>query len=139
MKNKIIYGLIVIPTYFLLFSFVVIYREYKNNSEVKFLREKISEIYYEELDNFLLENPDVYIYIVELENQNAEFNSDVIELVEKNVLEEQIVLLILNKEEQKTFEKKYDLILEIPTVIFFENGNYIQTMGDLKLMSIEND
>ncbi|MCD8562206.1 MAG: hypothetical protein LRY26_00125 [Bacilli bacterium] len=139
MKNKIIYGLIVIATYFLLFSFVVIYREYKNNSEVKFLREKISEIYYEELDNFLLENPDVYIYIVELENQNAEFNSDVIELVEKNVLEEQIVLLILNKEEQKTFEKKYDLILEIPTVIFFENGNYIQTMGDLKLMSIEND
>ncbi len=139
MKNKIIYGLIIFATYFLLFSFITIYREYKNNSEVKFLREKISEIYYEDLDNFLLENPDVYIYIVELENQNAEFNSDVIELVEKNVLEEQIVLLILNKEEQKTFEKKYDLILEIPTVIFFENGNYIQTMGDLKLMSIEND
>lgn len=139
MKNKIIYGLIIIATYFLLFSFVVIYREYKNNNEVKFLREKISEIYYEDLDNFLLENPDVYIYIVELEKQNAEFNSDVIELVEKNVLEEQIVFLILNEEEQKTFEKKYDLILKMPTLIFFENGNYIQTMSDLKLMSIEND
>ena len=139
MKNKIIYGLVIFATYFLLFSFITIYREYKNNNEIKFLREKISEIYYEDLDNFLLENPDVYIYIVKLEKQNAEFNSNVIELIEKNVLEEQIVLLILNKEEQKTFEKKYDLILEMPTVIFFENGNYIQTMSDLKLMSIEND
>lgn len=84
-KNYIILGILILVTVFLTFRLAEIYRsktEYFKNKSL--LSGILYEVKSEELDNYLLENPNVVIFIVD---GNAENNQEMESVVKDIVLE----------------------------------------------------
>jgi hypothetical protein len=129
-KNKIIYGIIVIASIIILFIFVDVYNSYVSAREKALLREIISEIYYEDLDNFILENPTSYVYILVGDKQDSILNLKVRNLVMKNYLEEPIVLLFLEKEQFDLINSKYEFEIEKNAVMYFKDRVLIGGIND---------
>ncbi len=98
------------------------YKNYKNESMNEFLLDDlIKQIKYEELDPYLQENNDVYVYICVIDDNDCrEFETDIKKDIEKHNLKEYIVYLNLTEEENKkeiisSINKKYGKNKEIDT------------------------
>lgn len=90
------------------------YKNYKSESMSEFVLDDIlTQIKYEELDPYLQENNDVYVYICVIDDNNCrEFEADVKNTIEKKNLNNSIIYLNLTGEKDKkniisNINKKY--------------------------------
>ncbi len=98
------------------------YKNYKNESMNEFLlNDLVKQIKYEELDPYLQENNDVYVYICVIDDNDCrEFETDIKKDIEKHNLKDYIVYLNLTEEENKkeiisSINKKYGKNKKIDT------------------------
>lgn len=103
--NYIILGIIVIVTMMITFNFA---NKYKKKIDSLERYSPLHDILYflkiEELDNYLLENPNIVIYLVS-DDINFEINNNIKELVINNNLKDDIIAIDITKFTDQDFDK----------------------------------
>lgn len=110
-KNYIIVFIIAIVTIFLIITLSVRYKnqeDYKYETDITFF---LSEIKWEEIDNFIVENHDIMIYIVNSNDDSfKELQTKVKKIISKNNYNKDIVVLNIKdqtEENLNTLKEKY--------------------------------
>lgn len=132
-KNYIILGVVIIVTLFILYYFLMwidVYNETKLNKPI--LDKYMEVINYNELSDYLVENPNTIIYVSVLEDKEIrEFEKKVKVLFKKHEIDKEILYMDIttdlnNKEIKNEMINKYNFgnynITNVPLVIVFENG-----------------
>ena len=97
-KNKILFGFICVLTIFILFIAIKINSNRINNlSNVSYIGNYLQEIKYKDLDNFIVENPDVVIYVSNSsDNDSISFEKRLVKVIRKYNLENNIYYININ-------------------------------------------
>ncbi len=142
MKNYIIYAAIVIVTIVLLLYFRTWYRTYKTHLlTIPVINGYLSEVKYEELDNYILENPDFTLYMCTTdEDKCRDFEKDFKKTVKKYNLKDQMIYLNLNdyvKNNNKTLlDTKMGVSKVMKQETFFSSYPSISIFKDKELYDI---
>ena len=132
-KNYIILGAVIVVTIFLLYYFymwVDVYKESKVN--IPIMDKYMAVINYNELDNYVVENPDTIVYVSVLENDEirefekkfkSKYKND---LIDNDILYMNVTEDISDKSVKDGMVSKYFInglnITDVPCVLVFKNG-----------------
>ncbi len=133
-RNYLILGALIVVTLFLLFYFymwVDAYNETKLNRPI--LDKYMEVINYNELNNYLVENPNTIIYVSVLEDETIrEFEKQVKAAYKKQEVDREVLYMditdqISDKNYHNEMVNKYAVgslnMTNVPLVVVFENGN----------------
>ena len=127
LKNYVILSCILILSIIITIYFYMWYGEFTENKINKpIMNQYLSIINYNELDDYLVENKDVFIYISILENKSKKFEKKFAEIINKYSLDKSILYLDLTEEQKNNklfnnIKNKYN-IQNLPSIIVFKNG-----------------
>lgn len=142
-KNYIILWVIMIVTVLILYYFycwVDVYKESKIN--IPILDKYMTVINYNELDNYIVENPNTIVYVSVLENEKIrEFEKEVKNKYKNKEIENEVLYMnitddIKNKDTKSDMDSKYSInglsMNNVPSVLVFSNGklNSIYSVRD---------
>ena len=132
-KNYIILGIVIIFTIFILYYFymwVDVYKESKIN--IPIMDKYMSVINYNELDNFIVENPNSIVYVSVLENEDIrEFEKKFKVKYKNNLINNEVLYMnitsdIVDSNLKKEMIDKYSVnslnITSVPLIMVFEEG-----------------
>ena len=132
-KNYIILGIVMVITFLLLYYFymwVGVYKESKVNLPI--LDRYMSVINYNELDNYVVENPDSMVYVSVLEDETIRnFEKKLKNKYKNNEIKNEILYMnitdeVNNKDVIKDMKSRYFLndldITNVPCVLVFKEG-----------------
>ena len=132
-KNYIILGIVIIFTIFILYYFymwVDVYKESKIN--IPIMDKYMSVINYNELDNFIVENPNSIVYVSVLENEDIrEFEKKFKVKYKNNQINNEVLYMnitsdIVDSNLKKEMIDKYSVnslnITSVPLIMVFEDG-----------------
>ena len=133
-KNYVFLGVVLLVSMLILYYFylwVDAYNESKLNKPI--MNKYMDVINYNELDTYLIENPDTIIYVSILENKEIrDFEKNFKKLFKKKKINNDILYLditedIKNEDIKNELSNKYMInsvsILDVPVIIVIENGN----------------
>ena len=133
-KNYVFLGVVLLVSMLILYYFylwVDAYNESKLNKPI--MNKYMDVINYNELDTYLIENPDTIIYVSILENKEIrDFEKNFKKLFKKKKINNDILYLditedIKNEDINNELNNKYMInsvsILDVPVIIVIENGN----------------
>ena len=118
-KNYIIVLVMTIGVVLLCF---ILRSMYKSNGERVYtssIKELVHEINYDDLDNYLQENPDVILYIYDSSKKNNRNNE---KSFKKLIVDNDISQYIVYIEKNKEISDKYDLNSSSPILIAYQNN-----------------
>lgn len=132
-KNYIILGVVIVITMLILYYFycwVDVYKESKIN--ISILDKYMSVINYNELDNYLVENPDTIVYVSVLEDEDIRiFEKKFKNKYKNNEIDNEVLYMnitddLKDKNIRDEIDSKYYLnnykMSDVPCVLVFENG-----------------
>lgn len=133
-KNYIILGIVLLVSMFLLYYFYMWVDAYNESKLNKPIMDKYMEVInYNELDNYLIENPNTIIYVSVLENKEVrDFEKKFKKLFINNEIDNKILYLditneINDKSVKEMLKERYSInsvsILNVPSIIVFDDGN----------------
>lgn len=133
-KNYIILGIVLLVSMFLLYYFYMWVDAYNESKLNKPIMDKYMEVInYNELDNYLIENPNTIIYVSVLENKEVrDFEKKFKKLFINNEIDNKILYLditneINDKSVKEMLKERYSInsvsILNVPNIIVFDDGN----------------
>lgn len=146
-KNYVKLALIFIVTLIVVFYANTWYKTYKiDRLNTPYIKDKINAINYEELNTYLVENPNLIIYIGKSDDQNCyDFEKDLYKVLKKNNLIEESIFLDLSSNYNDTIlkeiQKKYydnNLTIEmsnVPVLLIMQDGK----IKDILISSGEDD
>ncbi|MGN1357979.1 MAG: DUF6568 family protein [Bacilli bacterium] len=135
-KNYIILGIVILVSLLIIYYFYMWVSAYKDAKEnVSVLDNYMNVINYNELDNYIVENPDSIIYVSVVDDieinkfdkklansiKNNDFNKDVLYM---NITET-IKDTSIKREMIEKYSLKYADITDVPNIIVFEDGKLI--------------
>ena len=132
-KNYIKFSLICIITLLAVFYANTWYKNYQiNKLNNTYIKDKINAINYDELDTYLIENPNLIVYVGENNNQECyEFEKYLYKIIKKNDLIDDTIFLdlsnnysitLLNNIQQKYYSKDLKTDLNnIPALLVIQN------------------
>ena len=133
-KNYLILGIVIVATLLVLYYFymwVDVYKESKIN--IPIMDKYMSVINYNELEDYVIENPDTIVYVSVLENEEIRGfekklkNKYKNKLVEHDLLYLDITNEIIDKDKKMNLMLDYSInnvnITDVPCVLVFENGD----------------
>lgn len=135
LKNYFILGIILASSIFIVLYINKLYLSTKNNDNI--LNEFIKEIKTQEIDNYIIENPNFIIYLGYKNNDNKSFEKKFKKLVTKYDLQKDIVFIDISQFDDETFNKfckKYaDKLLEKDSsLIIVDNQKVIDVLDITK-------
>ena len=135
LKNYFILGIILASSIFIVLYINKLYLSTKNNDNI--LNGFIKEIKTQEIDNYIIENPNFIIYLGYKNNDNKSFEKKFKKLVTKYDLQKDIVFIDIsqfNDEDFNKFCKKYaDKLLEKDSsLIIVDNQKVIDVLDITK-------
>lgn len=135
-KNYIILGIVVLVSLLIIYYFYMWVSAYKDAKEnVSVLDNYMNVINYNELDNYIVENPDSVIYVSVVDDtqinkfdkklansiKNNDFNKDVLYMnITETIKDASIKRKMIEK-----YSLKYADITDVPNIIVFEDGKLI--------------
>lgn len=127
-KNYIVLALIALGVVVLCCIFMNMYN--KNNKDVyrPIVKDIINEIKYEDLDNYLQENPDVVLYINDSSKKNVEVEKSLKQLIVENNIQQYVVYI----EKDKNIVKKWELDSNTPIFISYKDGKTTEILSQKK-------
>ena len=143
MKNYIILGGVILVTILILYYFymwVDVYKESKIN--IPIIDKYMTVINYNELDNYLVENPDTIVYVSVLEDETIrEFEKELKDKYRNNEIKNDVLYMNItndlgSKSVKNEMVSKYYLnslnITDVPCVLVFNDGvlNSIYSVKD---------
>lgn len=141
-KNYIILSGVILVSLLLLFYFYLWYLTYEESKlNTQIIDRYLQVINYNELNDYILENKDAYVYVSVLEDSNIrDFELKFKTLIIDNSLKDKILYLDLteinnDKKAKDEASKKYQVvdksILDIPCLLVFKKGN-LEKIYDIK-------
>ena len=127
-KNYIILGVVILVSILLLYY---LYLWFDNYNETKLnmpiLDKYMEVINYNELSDYLVENPDAIIYVSVLENSNIrEFEKKMKSAFKKHEIEKDMLYMNITDDIKSVDKEKYSIgdvsILDVPLIMVFDNG-----------------
>ena len=120
-KNYIILGIVLLVSMLILYYFYMWVDAYNESKLNKPIMDKYMEVInYNELDNYLIENPNTIIYVSVLENKEVRD-------FEKKFKKLFITNEINDKSVKEMLKERYSInsvsILNVPNIIVFDDGN----------------
>lgn len=148
-KNYVILGIIIVVSVLILYYFylwVDAYNESKLNKPI--MNKYMEVINYNELDTYLIENPDTIVYVSILENKEIrDFEKKFKRVFKKKKILNDILYLDITEEvkDEKTrneLKEKYNVsavsILDVPVIIVIDNGS-IKSVYDIDVNNYDID
>ena len=133
-KNYILLGIILLGTVCLVYYFYTwskLYNEVKLNEKI--LDNYMEVINYNELEDYIIENPNTIIYVSVLKNSTIrDFEKKFRKSLSKNEIDKSILYMditddIENKNIKKEMKKKYHVnnldITDVPVIMVIDNGS----------------
>lgn len=158
-KNYLIVAVIFVITIGLMFflrNWYISYQDYENTIPV--LSGVISEVKYTEVDNYLIDNPSVVMYMGDAKDGDCrEFELELKKLVENKHIKDKVIYYNITDVKNKSlllkeFNNKYTVnnkISSYPVVMIFEDGKIVDyrsksasknlTISDINLLFNEYD
>lgn len=126
-KNYIVLSIVLIISVVFVIYFYMWYSEFENSRvNVPILDDYLSVINYNELDNFLVENKSVILYISSLsDNETRRFEKKFRDVINRYSLNNDILYLDFTNQDNSLLHK-YN-ILDLPCLVIFDDGNVIDT------------
>ncbi|MEG0826257.1 MAG: DUF6568 family protein [Bacilli bacterium] len=138
-KNYYIVSIILIATLLIVITFVHFYKEFIKNEIL--MTDTIKEIKEVDLENFIIENPDIIIYLSNGTSKN--FEKKFVNLIKENGLSKEIYYFNRYNKKVNQIFKPYlnnnESLLEIDNIILFENGKIKHILYQNKYNINEND
>ena len=133
LKNYIILGIIIVVTLLLLHYFYMWFDAYNETKLNRPILDKYMEVInYNELDNYLIENPNTIIYVSVLEDSEIRnFEKKLKEVFKNGEINNEVLYLditddIKSKSIKKEMKEKYSSnsvsILDVPAILIIDNG-----------------
>lgn len=133
LKNYIILGVVIFISVLLLYYFYMWVEAYNETKLNKPIMDKYMEVInYNELDNYLIENPNTIIYVSVLENlEIRNFEKKFKKIFRNNEINNEVLYLditesIKNKNIKKELKDEYFInstsILDVPVIVVIDNG-----------------
>lgn len=134
LKNYIILGVVLIFTFLLVYYLYMWFDAYKETKlNMPILDKYMDVINYNELDNYLTENPNSIIYVSVLEDASIRnFEKKFKKLFKNNEITNTVLYLditdvIKDKKLKKEVKEKYSInavsIIDVPVIMIFDDGN----------------
>lgn len=135
LKNYFILGIILVSSIFIVLYINKLYLSTKNNDNI--LNGFIKEIKTQEIDNYIIENPNFIIYLGYKNNDNKSFEKKFKKLVTKYDLQKDIVFIDISQFNDETFNKfckKYadKLLKKDSSLIIVDNQKVIDALDITK-------
>ena len=135
LKNYFILGIILVASIFIVLYINKLYLSTKNNDNI--LNGFIKEIKTQEIDNYIIENPNFIIYLGYKNNDNKSFEKKFKKLVTKYDLQKDIVFIDISQFNDETFNKfckKYadKLLKKDSSLIIVDNQKVIDALDITK-------
>lgn len=135
LKNYFILGIILASSIFIVLYINKLYLSTKNNDNI--LNGFIKEIKTQEIDNYIIENPNFIIYLGYKNNDNKPFEKKFKKLVTKYDLQKDIVFIDISQFNDETFNKfckKYadKLLKKDSSLIIVDNQKVIDALDITK-------
>lgn len=135
LKNYFILGIILVSSIFIVLYINKLYLSTKNNDNI--LNGFIKEIKTQEIDNYIIENPNFIIYLGYKNNDNKSFEKKFKKLVTKYDLQKDIVFIDISQFNDETFNKfckKYadKLLKKDSSLIIVDNQKVIDVLDITK-------
>ena len=132
-KNYIILGIVILVTLFILYYFYLWVDVYKESKiSIPILDKYMTVINYNELDNYVVENPDTIVYVSVLEDEKIrEFEKQLKNKYRNNEIDNEVLYMnitddIKNKNAKNEMISKYSVnslnITNVPCVLVFNEG-----------------
>lgn len=137
-KNYILYAVLVVVTMVLVFYLGKWYQTSENyRKDTSVIASVLSEIKLNELDSYLMENPNPVVYIKN--NQTSSYEEELKEIVIRYNLRDEMIFLNLNDENDlKKFEEKYQSgTIFLPNLCVFDEGKLVAFMDEKSVLTEE--
>lgn len=136
-KNYIIVVVMAVTVIILGLILRNIYRANNNEVYTPIVIDVIKVIQYEDLENYLQENPDVVLYI---NDSTKKTKKDLEKGLKKLITDNEIGQYIVYIEKSDDIVKKYDLGTDFPVFVAYQNGiiTEILSKDDYKISEIES-
>ena len=129
-RNYLILSVILIVTFGLLYYFYLWYSAYASNAALGSVMDEYTRVInYNEIDSYILENKEVYIYASYLNNNEIrKFELTFRNNIVKNDLQEKILYLDLTNELDSNSKLKYNLSKNnLPSILIFNDGTLVDS------------
>lgn len=148
LKNYFILTLILVLSILIVFYLVKIYNSTMHNANDKQILNRIKEITVLELDNYIVENPNIVIYLMDSDYRNNSFEKKLNQVIVEHDLQSQFVLINIANNIYQEYDKTANINLknksflkEVPinSLVIIENKKikkFIKINDDLKKASI---
>lgn len=132
-KNYIVLTLIALGVIVLCFVFMNMYN--KNNKDIyeSVVKDIINEIKYEDLDNYLQENPEVVLYINDSSKKNSNIEENLKDLIVENNIQQYVVYI----EKDNSIVEKLNLNSNSPIFIAYKDGKMVEILSQKKYTNDE--
>ena len=134
-KNYIIYAVLVVITMMVVFYLGKWYQKterYRNDDSV--ITTVLSEIKLNELDSYLIENPNSVVYVLNYNLDTDTYEDILKDIVVRYDLRDEIIFLNLtDQNDLSQFAQKYlssNIELKIPNLCVFESGKIVSIMNE---------
>lgn len=121
------------------------YSVYKEGiMDIPVIRGVVSEISSDELDHYVMENPNCVVYICTASDTKCRsFEEDFIKLINRKNLQEEIIYLNVSNADSdftdkfnSTYNYKIKLTTNYPAIVIFEDGNIASLLQEEDTLSI---
>ena len=142
-KNYVILSVIILISLLIVMYFntwFTLYNKEKNNTRI--LDDYLTVINYNEIDNYLVENPDSIIYVsIRNDDRVRNFERELKSSIKNNKISKKMLYMDItdqlnDKKISKELKNKYSLgyanILDVPNILVFEDGklNFIYSISE---------
>lgn len=134
-KNYVIYGIIVVVTLFAIFYLNEWYKAYKKAElQNSYISKYVTEVNYNEFENYIQENPNTIIYIGKTNSESSiKIEKDLYKILKDNELVEKTIFLNLTDQENllSQIQNKYyndtlnSDLNNIPAIAIFSDGKIV--------------
>ena len=126
-KNYVILGIVLVVSFLFIYYLYLWFDSYNETKlNMPIMNKYMEVINYNELDNYLVENPNTIIYVSVLENSEIrEFEKKFKSLYKRHEIDKEILYMDITNE-KKINASKYTLggisIKDVPVIMVFDNG-----------------
>ena len=117
-KNYFILGAMTVFVVALVFGLMSLYNSNNKNEYKPVVKDVINEIKYDDLENYVLENPNALLYINDSEYKNKKVEKMFKDIIVDNNLQQSVVYI----EKTEQVKKEYDLKSETPIFVLYKDG-----------------
>jgi PHD/YefM family antitoxin component YafN of YafNO toxin-antitoxin module len=124
-KNYLYLGLMTVGVVVIVLVLVNMYRVHNKQVYDSRVKDVISEIKYDNLDDYIIDNPNTVIYVNDSDKNSKKIEREIRELITEKNARDYIVYL------EKTDEvvKKYDLNKNVPIFIAYKDGKVAEILS----------